>query len=76
MEFIVEEINSQYFYNSLKKSFDKEKYKSLKGYKHFIKKDQIISLKDMEENVSKLLEGYEMNLYVKDPWNFDKFYRK
>ena len=71
IEFGVEEKNSEYFYNSWLKSFNKEKYKIINKYKHFIKKKEILPLKDMGKNILKLLEVYEINIYVEDPGNFD-----
>ena len=71
-EFGVEEINPNYFYNSWKQSFEKENYKTSRNYTHFIKKDQILPLKDIGDNIMKLLENYQVNVYIEDPGNFDK----
>ena len=72
IEFGIEEINSEYFYNSWIESFEKEKYKKSKNYTDFIKKDKILSLKNIGDNILKLLKGYKINVYVDDPGNFDK----
>ena len=71
-DYKVKEINQNYFYASWKSSFNKEYYKKTKGYKHFIKKDKILSLEDMGKNVLKLLKDYQINIYVEDPGYFDK----
>ena len=71
-DYKVKEINQNYFYASWKSSFNKEYYKKTRGYKHFIKKDKILSLEDMGKNVLKLLKDYQINIYVEDPGYFDK----
>ena len=60
------EITSTFLYNKWLESFKTKKYTLNKNYKSFIIKNQIISLKEMNSIVIKLLKNIQFNLFKYD----------
>jgi RNA recognition motif-containing protein len=60
------EITSTFLYNKWLESFKTKKYKLNKNYKSFIIQNQIISLKEMNSIVIKLLKNIQFNLFKYD----------
>ena len=67
----LEEINGLFLYNLWRNSFITDIWKSKKAFTKYNKVEKITSLKTMGLNICKLLEGFQINIFVDDPKGID-----
>ena len=66
------ELDSNYFYNLWRASFNDLPYKKQDKYKQFIDKEKIVSMRKMGKIVKKLLANVEYNIFERDPDNLEE----
>ena len=69
----ITQINAEMFYKLWKNSFQTENIKKKDNYVKYIKLDKIQSLKEMGILLCELLDGINVDVFVDDPKNIDKF---
>ena len=69
----ITQINAEMFYKLWKNSFQTENIKKKDNYVKYIKLDKIQSLKKMGNLLCELLDGINVDVFVDDPKNIDKF---